>query len=403
MTKIIKLKFEVLSEQLQDALKLVEGFIHSERATSTYARYTPSIYTSLLLETFQKNSIARLTASNLESSISTYIKISKLETDFAVCIPGKSLSKLRRHFDGVVKFAFDPEADKLQVRFGKSTTNFKIMQAEEFRRPSIGDLDCPSIIFDRQEMRQILEEVIAPAKLVESMEHLKHVFFDPFHSENRMRIFSTDGVEISLNAFTPISIDKDCEPFSLHHTNIRKFTTALGYIKLDTLEMHFVNNDNTMLFIAPDEANIYFQIVPDAIKSMPQIDKILRKDTETLIEVPLVSVRTFLKRALLLGAEKLHIYHQDDVKPAGFVRFVAETPEVGRTMDKFYATIEGERNFSFFISPKRLLGLLKPFKGDYSQAIVFELKKGVNQVVCIGLKDNPNSELALMPMTDIHS
>ena len=70
MTKIIKLKFEVLSEQLQDALKLVEGFIHSERATSTYARYTPSIYTSLLLETFQKNSIARLTASNLDSSIS---------------------------------------------------------------------------------------------------------------------------------------------------------------------------------------------------------------------------------------------------------------------------------------------------------------------------------------------
>ena len=396
MSKTTKPKFEVLSEQLQTALMLVESFLHVERGAYSPI---PPIYTSLLLETFFENGVARLTASNLEASISVYIKISKIESDFAICIPGINLAKLRRHFDGLVKFAFDPEEGKLQVRFGKSTTNFKIRDADEFRKPGTGDLDCPAMIFDRREMKQLLEEVLAPAKLVESMPNLQHVFFDPVHAENRIKIFSTDSVEISLNAFMPGSLDETCTRFSLHHKNIKKLISALGYIQLDTLELHFINKNNTMLFIAPGEANIYFQITPDAVMGMPEYNKILEKEHVTHIDIPLHSVRTFLKRALLLEADKLHIYHRDADEPRGFVRFVAETSEVGRTMDKYYAQILGERDFSFIISPKRLLGLLSQFKCDYNQALILELKEGEYQVVCIGLKGRPNSEMALMPMT----
>ncbi len=401
MSKITKPKFEVHSEQLQTALMLVESFLHVERGAYSPI---PPIYTSLLLETFFENGVARLTASNLEASISVYIGIgreTKAESDFAVCIQGINLAKLRRHFDGLLKFAFDPEKGKLQVRFGKSTTNFKIRDADEFRKPSMAvDLDCPAMTFDRREMKQLLEEVLAPAKLGdESRPNLQHIFFDPVHAENRIKIFSTDSVEISLNAFMPVSFDETCIPFSLHHKNIKKLIDALGYIELDTLELHFINDNNTMLFIAPGEANIYFQITPDAVGSMPQYDKILAKKHITHIEVPLHSVRIFLKRALLLEARIMHIYHRDVDEPRGFVHFVAETSEVGRTTDKYYAQILGERDFSFLINPERLLGLLSQFKCDYNQALILELKEGEHRVVNIGLKGRPDSEMALMPMT----
>jgi len=256
-----KIKFEIHSEDLQIALSLVEPFIQTRR--SSFSSYDPlSILDAVLLEGSCSNNVIEITASDLEATCRTFISIKKIEEDFAVAIPGKSLAKLQRLFDGLVKFTFDPDKEKLQARFGKSTTTFKILNAEEFRKPSSEISGGPIMTFDRREMKQVLEEVLAPAKSADDIRPgLQNVFFEIKIDDNRVNIFSTDGVLLSLNTYFPISLMKSEEihlTFSLHRNNIRKLIDALGRIQAKIIKFHFTNKGNMMLFLAPHEAMIYF-------------------------------------------------------------------------------------------------------------------------------------------------
>ncbi len=387
-----KIKFEIHSEDLQVALSLVEPFIQSRKSSFD----SLSILDTVLLEGFCSNNTIEITASDLESTCRTFISVKEVAEDFAVAVPGKNLAKLQRLFDGLVKFTFDPDKGKLQARFGKSTTTFKILNAEGFRKPSSEISGNPIMTFDRREMKQVLEEVLAPAKQADDIRPgLQNVFFEIKIDDNRVNIFSTDGILLSLNTYFPISLMKseDAATFSLHRNNVRKLIDALGRIQAKIIKFHFTNKGNMLLFFAPHETMIYFLTDPGATKQLPPYEKVMIKGHATHITLPIDEVRTFLKRALLLEADIMTISHKTD---NSFVRFFAETQERGRTEDSYYAQILGDREFEILVNPKRFSDLLKEFTRGNN--LFIKLGKDASSSIKLEMKENPATRMVLMPM-----
>jgi DNA polymerase III sliding clamp (beta) subunit (PCNA family) len=127
---------------------------------------------------------------------------------------------------------------------------------------------------------------------------------------------------------------------------------------------------------------------------MPEYEKVMTKAHATHIIIPIDFVRTFLKRALLLESHLIVISHKTD---NSLIRFIAETAEYGRTLDTCFAEIQGEKEFEIRMCPKRLSGLLKQFKsGD---TLIMKLKKeAATSPVDIGIKENPATQIMIMPM-----
>ena len=387
-------KFEIHSDDLQPALTLVEPFIQARQST-----FNIETLDTVLLETFSQNNTITFTASDLESTCRVTISVKNIKDHLAIAIPGKNLAKLMKHFDGVVKFKYTElsTGPKLEARFGKSKTTFKTLNAEAFPKSSDLVPAEPAMTFQRDELEQVLKEVLPTAVMADDIRpFLQNVFFDVMINKDRVNIFSADGYQLSLNSFQPTSLTKSAESaasmdFALHHKSIRKLISALHRIQSKIIELYFI--EDKILFHAPHEAKMYFLPDVDAIRKMPDYESVSTKEHVTRFDLPLEQVCTFLKRAKILEAGIITIEHKTD---NSFIRFAVEGTNLGKTEDFYYAVIVGEREFSIAVSSDRLAGLLKEF--ERSNTLTMDLKETPFLPINIKLSDSA-TEMVLMPMS----
>lgn len=156
------------------------------------ARPTLPVLGNVLLAT--EDSRLRLSATNLELSITTYIG-AQVQQDGAITLPAKTFSELVNNLSNErVDLTMDPATQTVNVRCGTTNSNIKGIAASEFPMvPSDGEA---SLMIDARLLQDMINQTVFAAAKEDNRPILTGIFmrFD----DNELTMASADGYRLAV-------------------------------------------------------------------------------------------------------------------------------------------------------------------------------------------------------------
>ncbi|MBI3385162.1 DNA polymerase III subunit beta [Candidatus Gottesmanbacteria bacterium] len=338
------------------AIILQENFSHSLLLASRFvsSRVQLPILSNFLLEA--KDGALEISATNLELGI--LIKTAaKIEKEGAITVPARVLAELINSLPKE-KIEITEEENSLKVVSGKHRSTVNGMAAEEFPRLPTSE-ESPSLIFDKQTLKEISEQVAFASSLDEGRPALSGVLVTA--KDNQLQFVATDGFRLSLKKIKPQGGKKEEAPDLLIPARALIEAGKISSEKDDEegkeIKLVLLKDGNQAVF-SWEDTTLVSRLIDG---KFPPFEKIIPGEFTTRVVFDKEEFLKSIKLAAIFARESANIIKikVSDQK----IKVSANTPQVGENENEVEAKVEGGESEIAFNS-RYLLEYLSSAPGE---------------------------------------
>ncbi len=293
-----------------------------------------------------------LVATDLETSIKTFIKPVTLDGDGAFVVEAKVLLEIARSLsEGTI--SFNIEENNLIIEMGQSYFTLPTMDASEFPEisPTEGGIKLETSVTNLELM---IERSIFCAAKDEFMRNLNGIYWEL--EDGYLRLVGADGFRLAL---VEKKIDTDVEDHFLLslksmkdlQTSIKNASSDKMLIEYDGSRVGFYFNDTEMIARVVDaEFPDYKKVLPKAFKTKIVVDS---KDFTDAVKRTSITAR--------LGSESVKLEIAEDT-----MQLLAKSPEHGEAKEELKVKKDGE-DLTIAFNPKFLMESMKNIDTDETE------------------------------------
>ncbi|MFW6121821.1 MAG: DNA polymerase III subunit beta [Petrotogales bacterium] len=293
-----------------------------------------------------------LLATDLETSIKTFIEPDSLSGDGAFVVEAKVLLEIARSLrEGTINFNI--EENNLNIEMGQSFFTLPSMDASEFPEisPTEGGIKLETSVTNLELM---IERSIFCAAKDEFMRNLNGIYWEL--EDGYLRLVGADGFRLAL---VEKKIDTDVEDHFLIalksmkdlQTSIKNASSDKMLIEYDGSRVGFYFNDTEIIARVVDaEFPDYKKVLPKAFKTKIVVDS---NDFMDAVKRTSITAR--------LGSESVKLEIVEDT-----MQLLAKSPEHGEANEELKVKKDGE-DLTIAFNPKFLLESMKNIDADETE------------------------------------
>ncbi len=402
------LNFKIKKDNFLKSLSLVQG--------ATERKGILPVLSNLLIETInnQKNGFIKISATDLEISITTYCNVNIIQ-DGKITINARKLYSIIKEFPES-KMDEDEYIDVKETEAGLGVVSYKKII---FKLTTIPVIDYPALIeieakdnfnIDLKTLRLLINSVIFSSAVSEDAKrNLAGVFFVLAGDDENsfLRLVATDGHRLSLaeseitytiTSKKPESADKDKDIYDLLKAGViipRKILNELVKIE-ENGNVNISINANSIIFKLDGDVNNYNGYKTEFTSRLiegkfPDYQSVLPKDNYKILKVKTKDLSDSIRRVSLLAEEKSHSIELNFNNNALVIKTVHTN--LGEASDEIEAKYTGEplniklnsRYIQDFISniPEEQLEI--KFNTVYTPLVIIPVNKGLHEQKKINL------------------
>lgn len=350
------MKFSINKQDFSEKLALVQGI--AER------RGTMPILSHILISPESGNKI-KITATDLETTLSTWVNAKKIEDSKNIAVPARKFFEIVKELpEGDVQIE---EIKNSWVEIKTPSATFKIagLPGEDF--PAVPEVSSEKLFSVNS---TLLEDMISKTIFCVSPDELRRnlsgIFFEKT-PEDKLRLVATDGHRLSFveDGFdTTIGLERNVLVPKKAVTELRKILKQGEDIKIGCEKNFFISMaEEVVLFSRLIDADFpdYKQVIPDSSKYLMNLNK------EQLLSA--------LKRVCIFSSEKTRSVKLNFSNNT--LTLVSVSPEVGEAKESLAVQFDGDEKEIGF-NGSYLIDVLESIEGEeVSFAITDELSPTV--------------------------
>ena len=309
------------------------------------------VLSGVLFKTIDEKKI-ELVATDLETSIKTFVEPIKLNDGEAFVVEAKVLLEIVRNLrEGVIDFKI--EENNLTIEMGQSFFTLPTMDASEFPEisPTEGGIKLETSVTNLELM---IERSIFCAAKDEFMRNLNGIYWEL--EDGYLRLVGADGFRLAL---VEKKVETDVEDnFLLALKSMKDLQTSMKNASSDKMLIEY---DGSRVGFYFDDTEMIARVV-DA--EFPDYKKVLPKAFKTKVVVDSADFMDAVKRTSItarLGSESVKLEIEEDR-----MELLAKSPEHGEAKEEITVKKDGE-DLTIAFNPKFLLESMKNIDTDETE------------------------------------
>jgi len=282
------MKFTISREKIASAMKVVEQAIPGKT--------TMPVLNNVLLSKTGNRLV--LESNSLDMAIQTGVKLDSTdEGDFCILVHSRIIKVIESLSGEEVKFDFDQEKLKLNLKSGKSKFTINCVKADDFPQADFSDKEADLEIGGAEFKRLIRQTVFCTSSPTSGFSKIAYqgVFMEL--NNGNLRGIGTDMYRASyvLASVNPLKVDEKGVGVIVPAESLKRLAKLVN----DADTVYITHGDNFAFYVF-GENRIYCSLLDD---EYPDIDQVYPKDFKSSTCVDVESVLTVLHRAQLMQVE----------------------------------------------------------------------------------------------------